>query len=335
VDAKAYKHVSPCKQKQPSGMRMSEPVLTRQGEDINAIAVLSRLLQSSGHQFTTGTPATHQRVLAREASRLANDLLDVFGWSRSFRLETLPRQVSELLQASGFLEQVGEDLWRSGLRFSSLGTLLMAHSAYPTREPDAVFFGPDTYRFCRLLTDWAPTVHSALDIGCGSGAGGLWLKQLGRCQTLLLSDINEKALRLATANAQAAHQQVETIISDLYAAIPVLPDLCIANPPYMLDTEHRAYRDGGGTHGEGLSIRIVREWLERAQPGQCLILYTGSAIIDNRDLIKAQTQALSHLHKVTAWQYEELDPDVFGEELELPHCQHIERIAAVGMRITR
>ena len=43
------------------------------------------------------------------------------------------------------------DGWRSALRVSSLGDQLYFHSAYPTCEPNAVFFGPDTYRFLRAL----------------------------------------------------------------------------------------------------------------------------------------------------------------------------------------
>jgi release factor glutamine methyltransferase len=168
---------------------MSERKGTHHGRDIDAITVLGRLLQSLEYRFTTGTPATHQRVLSREPKPLTCDLRDVFGWSRPFRLTDLPPKVGELLEASGFLEDLGGDMRRSGLRFSSLGSLLLAHSAYPTRETHAVFFGPDTYRFCRLLSAWAPSVSSAMDIGCGSGAGGLWLKQLGRCETLLLTDM--------------------------------------------------------------------------------------------------------------------------------------------------
>ena len=151
---------------------MTELPSVRQGHDINSISALGRLLKSAAYEFITGTPATHQRVLTRDPKRVARDLRDVFGWSCAFRLDGLPAGVHELLEASGQLQSLGGDLFRSGLRFSSLGPLLLAHSAYPTCEADAVFFGPDTYRFCRLLTEWAPTVHSALDIGCGSGAGG-------------------------------------------------------------------------------------------------------------------------------------------------------------------
>ena len=54
-------------------------------------------------------------------------------------------------------------------RFSTLNDLLLAHSPYPTTDADAVFFGPDTYLFCKLISD---AIKTAVDIGCGSGAGG-------------------------------------------------------------------------------------------------------------------------------------------------------------------
>ncbi len=50
------------------------------------------------------------------------------------------------------LEAHGE-LWRSRVRWSSLGDLLLVHSAWPTDSSDAVFFGPDSYRFAQLIED--------------------------------------------------------------------------------------------------------------------------------------------------------------------------------------
>jgi hypothetical protein len=35
------------------------------------------------------------------------------------------------------------------------------------------------------------------------------------------------------------------------------------------------------------------------------------------------------------WSYTEIDPDVFGEELEQTAYAHVERIAAVGLTVTR
>jgi hypothetical protein len=53
-------------------------------------------------------------------------------------------------------------------RFSTLNDLLLAHSPYPTTMRDV--FGPDAYRFCKLISD---TIKTAVAIGCGSGAGGM------------------------------------------------------------------------------------------------------------------------------------------------------------------
>lgn len=304
-----------------------------------ALARLGRSLRQAGYHFITTTPATHERVLARDhgdartgGMRLARDLRDVFGWSRPFEPSLLSSEMLGLLEASGQLLRAGDYL-QSGLRFSSLGDLLLAHSAYPTTAADSIFFGPDTYRFCALLDRFSPTADAIVDIGCGSGAGGLWLAQSQPRREVILTDINPDALSVARANADLAGITVRTLQSDLFAALPELPPLCIANPPYMLDAQHRAYRDGGGQHGEGLSIRIVQEWLARAVQGQSLILYTGSAIVEGGDPIRAQVTALA-AQRSAVLEYIELDPDVFGEELTLPSCVDVERIAAVGMRLT-
>jgi len=298
-----------------------------------ALLELGRSLQREGYRFITPTPATHQRVLQR-APHPARDLRDVFGWSRPFEPGVLSLQQQACLRDADQLDTDGP-LWRARLRFSNLGELLLAHSAYPTAAADSVFFGPDTYRFCSLLSRWDTGADTVVDIGAGSGAGGLWLAHLRPRREVLLTDINERALALARVNARLAGIEARTLVSDLFAALPELPDLCVANPPYMKDAGQRSYRDGGGTHGEGLSLRIAREWLERARPGQALILYTGSAIVDGRDAIVEGVAALARLHGVSELRAEEIDPDVFGEELEQPGYDDVERIAAVGVRLVR
>jgi hypothetical protein len=317
---------------------MNEHVNVAERED--ALVQLGLCLRQQGYQFTTTTPATHERVLARDKGdtsvggvRLALDLRDVFGWSRPFARSLLSPQLFGLLERTGQLRNVGA-YYQSGLRFSSLGDLLLAHSAYPTAAADSIFFGPDTYRFCDLLTRWASKADAVVDIGCGSGAGGLWLAHMQARREVILTDINPHALSVARANAALAGIEVRTLESDLFAALPELPPLCIANPPYMRDAQHRAYRDGGGLHGEGLSIRIAKEWLARALPGQTLILYTGSAIVEGRDPIRGQIAAMAAAHGAE-FDGLELDPDVFGEELSLSNYADVDRIAAVGIRLTR
>ena len=120
---------------------------------MDPLASLGRALRDAGYAFVTPTPETHRRVLARGGE--ARTLRDVFGWSRSFAPGFLPPGLEALLDEAAALERHGDRL-RSAVRFSSLGPLLFAHSAYPTTDADAVFFGPDTYRFTDLMAAEAP-----------------------------------------------------------------------------------------------------------------------------------------------------------------------------------
>ncbi|MEY4513727.1 MAG: hypothetical protein RLZZ450_5849, partial [Pseudomonadota bacterium] len=104
------------------------------------------------------------------------------------------------------------------------------------------------------------------------------------------------------------------------------------NPPYMRDDAARAYRDGGGAFGEALSVRILRDSLARLTPQGALLLYTGVAIVNGVDVFRA---AIDELLTNSAYQYEELDPDVFGEQLDEPGYENVERIAAVALTVRR
>jgi SAM-dependent methyltransferase len=257
----------------------------------------------------------------------ARDLRDVFGWSLPFEEPLLPSRVRALLAESGALVREGERL-RSGVRYSSLGDGLFVHSAYPTREADAVFFGPDTYRYCALLESRVEGARRCVDVGAGCGAGGIILAP--RCESVVLCDVNSRALRLAEVNAALAGvgSKITTVRSDVLAGVEGGFDLVVANPPYLADEMHRAYRDGGGALGADLSVRIAREALERLPRGGGLVLYTASAIVDGEDLLLRAL--LPHL-RGTRFDYRELDPDVFGEELDRAAYRNVERIAVVAL----
>ena len=64
------------------------------------------------------------------------------------------------------------------------------------------------------------------------------------------------------------------------------------------------------------------------------MLYTGAAIVDGTDpLLDALRQELDGSgHR---WTYRELDPDVFGEELDEPAYADVDRIAAVALVVQR
>jgi hypothetical protein len=96
----------------------------------------------------------------------------------------------------------------------------------------------------------------------------------------------------------------------------------------------RAYRDGGDMHGAGLALDWALTAARRLSPGGQMLLYTGAAIVDGRDALrKALELELPALG--CGLDYVELDPDVFGEELERPAYQDVERIAVVAATILK
>jgi release factor glutamine methyltransferase len=153
---------------------------------------------------------------------------------------------------------------------------------------------------------------------------------------LLLTDINPLALQYAAINAAFAQvENVDLYCGDLFVPVPGPLDLILANPPYLLDADERTYRHGGGELGSGLSLRIVQEGLPRLAAGGMLILYTASPILaGGRDIFY---EALNPILENTGLRYEyrEIDPDVFGEELEKTGYRRVERIAVVSLVIQK
>lgn len=307
-----------------------------QSVQTDALVELVRAVRATGYEFVTVTPETHRRVNARAAAAgraRARSLRDVFGWSRPFDPELLPPAIARLgVQARVFVED-GAHL-RSLIRVSTRGSGAFLHSAYPTTDADDVFFGPDTYRFCDLIEHEAarwPRAARVVDVGCGSGAGGLVASR--HADRVVLADVNQRALAFARTNSALAglEDRTEIVESDVLAGVEGPVDLVLANPPYMADTARRAYRDGGGDLGEGLAVRIAREALACLAPGGRLVLYTGAAVVDGRD---ACGEALADVCREAGatWTYRMLDPDVFGEEIEQNDAYaNVERIAAVAL----
>lgn len=306
-----------------------------------ALRRLAALLADAGYRFITVTPETHRRVLQRRADEAASSLRDVFGWNLPFAPGFLPREMHECLQTAGVLAQNGS-LLRSRVRFATIDGLVYLHSGYPTTEPDSVFFGPDTYRFATLIqaevAGFAAPVERVLDLGCGGGAGGLVavraLRRAGLAAEgleLTLVDINDRALDYARVNAATA-EQPRTLFrhADLYEGMTQPAGLIVANPPYLLDPGERLYRHGGGSFGSALSERIVAEGLRWIAPGGALVLYTGVPIVDGADPFLETVERVLQGSGMR-FEHRELDPDVFGEELEQPAYARAERIAAVAL----
>jgi methylase of polypeptide subunit release factors len=303
-----------------------------------ALVRLGRDLLAQGYRFTTITPASHNLIQARPQQRPPTPR-DIFGWSLPFTAADLPDNLLAGLAAADALVEAAGRL-RSAVRFSTLGDQIFLHSGFPTAQADAVFFGPDTYRFARAVGHAIVTLATRpemriLDVGSGSGAGGLHAASLLRraAPRVTLTDINHCALRFSRINAALNHvAHVAVIESDLYDSLDGAFDLIIANPPYLVDPLARLYRHGGGEFGSALSVRIAEEGIGRLAPGGRLVLYTGSAIVDGVDALH-ETLRDRLSHRAVQFTYEEIDPDVFGEELEHVPYDRVDRIAVVAATI--
>ena len=308
---------------------------TTKTEETERLVELARLVQATGYRFVTPTPATHARVLSRSEGAWAQDLRDVFGWSRPFQDSLLPATIVDAMRGAGVLSPY-RDGWRSLVRLSDLEGMQFLHSGYPTNAPDSVFFGPDTYRFANAIRHWLDrphaAVHRAVDIGCGAGPAAALIARACPTAEVFAADINDAALAMTRANAALNGVAVTAVHSNLLSAIPGPFDLIVANPPYLVDPAERAYRHGGGPLGAGLSLRILDAAVGRLAPGGTLLLYTGAAIVSGRDPFRdAAAARLADTGLV--WRYDEVDPDVFGEELESGVYAIADRIAAVVLTV--
>lgn len=297
-----------------------------------ALLELLAALDAVDYDFVATTPATHARVVARPEKRRARDLRDIFGWNVPFAPDVLPPEMLAALERADALEQRDGGLLHSKVRVSRVHQRLFVHSAYPTDEEDAVFFGPDSYRFVRFVQleiGRAAKVRRLVDIGAGGGVGGIKAAALVPGARITLADVNPVALRFAAINAAHAGVEVELVEGPGLEAVSGAIDLAIANPPYVMDEGDRTYRDGGGMHGAQLSFDWTMAAAQRLEPGGRMLLYTGVAIIDGQDELRAALEReLPDLG--CSLRYREIDPDIFGEELGKPPYREVERIAAVG-----
>jgi methylase of polypeptide subunit release factors len=304
-----------------------------------ALLELLGVLRARGYSFVTPTPETHRRVIRRLRQPGPASLRDVFGWSLAFGPEDLDDELMTLMADAGVLRTRGRRLI-SRIRVSSRGEMLFVHSAYPTKDKDAVFFGPDSYRFADFIerelgADSA--FDSLVDVGAGAGVGALTAARGRSGARVVMTDVNDTALRYARVNAAFAGVQAEFELDDGLNRAESRFDLVLANPPYIAGrtgSDGRTYRDGGDMLGAALSLDWAESAMKRLTPGGRLLLYTGSAIVNGEDRLRAELEKAAPAHGCDL-RYREIDPDVFGEELSRPVYREAERIAVIGAVVSR
>ena len=128
--------------------------------------------------------------------------------------------------------------------------------------------------------------------------------------------------------------EVATYESDGVKQVEPGFDVAIANPPFIIDEDGPAYRAGGGMHGAELSRDWTLDAAAKLAPGGRVLLYTGSSIVDGRDGLRAALEEVLPALGCSL-SYRELDPDIFGDQLDHPGYEEVERIAAIGAVVTK
>ncbi len=83
-----------------------------------------------------------------------------------------------------------------------------------------------------LIRTFRPSGKTILDLGCGYGAIGLFLKALYPDRFVCLSDINERAIDYTALNASKNHLDIKVVKSDLFSSFDGIRfDDIVTNPP--------------------------------------------------------------------------------------------------------
>lgn len=314
--------------------RGSAPLTGGEGFTRAAGELLSAL-DATGYDFIAPTPASHARVLERDGRAIGSDLMDLLGWSLPCRADDLPDAVTDALEQAGLLDRRADGLVTARIRVSRVLGNLFIHSRYPTAQQDAVFLGPDSHRFGDyILRNIAglPQKARVLDYGAGAGVGGITAASNLSGATLALADINPRALALAGANAAHAGISHDVVQAQTPDDIDRRFDLVVMHPPFMIDTERRAYRDGGDLYGGRLSFDWALGGARLLAPGGRLVMHTGVSIVAGRDVVHDALREVLPTAEY-AFDYHLLDPDIFGDELSNAAYADVDRNAAVGLRI--
>ncbi len=94
---------------------------------------------------------------------------------------------------------------------------------------------PETELLVELMVQYAPADARIVDLGTGSGAIALAIKQQLRRATVVATDICEAALAVARRNAQKYGLDIDLQRGDWYGAVSGTFDVVVSNPPYIRD----------------------------------------------------------------------------------------------------
>lgn len=290
-----------------------------------ALHKLGRALSANGYDFAPVSFATQRRVNALPENMRAFDVEAIFGWNRPFSQSLVDPFLFKLMDRAQVVE-THHALMRSSVRAVSVHGNLFLHSAEQEERETRVGFGPSEYRFVRALRTTLPRfsrkIRRAAALCCGAGAGALTVSKFQPYAEVFASDTSATAAVFTDINSRIAGTSnvkvVETASLDAEAGSL---DLIVANPIWICDDEPR-------------SANFVSQALERLASGGTLMLHAGVAVASGIDRFHLAIEPRLRANGFS-WTYEQIDPDISDETLDLPAGAGLDRIAAIWLCATR
>lgn len=148
----------------------------------------------------------------------------------------------------------------SEIKEKTFDASLKGHTLQFTSVSGVFAFGQKVDKASELLIkNFSPSGNSLLDVGCGYGAIGLFLKALYPGQDITMIDINQRALSYAKSNARLNDLLVQVLHSNLYENLTGQKfwDI-VSNPPIAA--------------GKALNIQLIQEAYDHLEPNGALWL---------------------------------------------------------------
>jgi release factor glutamine methyltransferase len=148
---------------------------------------------------------------------------------------------------------------------------------------------PETEGLVEVALDLIEDVRAPLvvDVGTGTGAVALAIKESRADARVLATDVSAEALDVARSNSARLGLKVEMLGGDLLDPVPEelrgLVDLLVSNPPYVTEDEYESLPEEvkaepyealvGGTRVHRQLVEAAVEWL---RPGGWLVMEVGA-----------------------------------------------------------
>ena len=104
-------------------------------------------------------------------------------------------------------------------------------------SPDVLIPRPETELLVELALQRLPPHARVLDLGTGSGAIALAIKQMRADCAVTATDISAPAVAVARSNAAKHALDIDFRVGDWYSAVDDAYDLIVSNPPYVAESD--------------------------------------------------------------------------------------------------